>query len=1083
VKEFCCQIVLPPSLFHDAFRKDAIVGGYCKRKIWAKKQAALVACNALKEKDMMETDGKASSSFLGEMALLKEMHPFPLQSTPLAQEAKTAVISPALNKSISDSASNYSNEDVVDASDTSDEIYYADNDRSISKWVSVNSARTVLDRYIQEMEHRQICTIEERTVKNQCRTSLNGVVGIITTVFSSVMVLPLAKQTPAFITLQGPFKPTLRRARTAIAVEACKVLIEKGLLDRQFRPVLHDTYWLENEGYEEHAHEVLNHFVKSRRKDGVVLQKERPQQMQARAEITMEISSPSFPNIRKTGYSIQPYEVKEAKNSAAFQVCKELYNQGHLPSPYVVTFSTRKNGAEKPPPSPGEDRKRHHTPTSHFHVCPRVPPQAYQSLEFKSRKLFVYAMEFHDPISGDRSTRRSMGLIFGTLLSDCCLRQFIFPGEQGLPAAVSLRYCSEYSDFGGTLDERLRQLQQFHDFIFTTVLQIIPRWMSLISIHDIGGPVVCPLRGDDIEWDTLSELERLHLPVGGSTLDGDDDHHHTDDNTAGSAHISPGASAVDKAMSLVNSMVTWEGGFYHVMSVAVPSTTANTTATTTTATPTATTTTTTIAVENETSPTKVIAADAASTTATKKISQVEYPKPSKPVKVVARAFKGSISKRSAGLFSGQRTLRPDLMQRHPVALECWHALAFLPRLLHRVESLLAAGELIAAVGVVPAIAVLPSVPSNDGDGSDGVARRDQNMPSTAMYHAQVPLPLLTSDNGCSSDYVEPFECELSTRHGGGGGDDEWTFECLLCLKAHCRTHLIPDPSQRLALTPSNVLKCLTLAECAEEFSLESEEILGDSFLQLAATLHVYHHHLEGTADVEALDLARHPYLTNGDLSKKALARHYPRYMYTTKLLEYSNWVPPRYKIPESIEQCIAEFDLSPDLRTEFPGLGSVMHTLSHHDMLALLAAPPASPERTSIVFNACRRRFGGNGKLRYCEVTKRIMRETSNTSGLAATTSSTFDHILTEDGSPLPAEKIIKYRHHITVAPKSVADSVEATIACYLLAAGAEGALSFMSWMGMPLTSGVVEDAKPHAADRKNETSRFGWPSRASCTR
>jgi hypothetical protein len=272
---------LPASLFGKDVGTLDIAGAFCKRKQLAKGYTAVEACRVLSGSGIIDAGGAGTLGFFQRIKLLKEQgcccprsaQPFQVgahvlvratehqpwsegrpgivasllmstaeeeQGRPhtytyqvklreggvtMTSDSRCIAPSPKRIQQESPTLAARGSDDVVaemetiDASNTSDEIFFADSDRSRSYWVNGTSSRNVLDRYMIETQQKMICMLQQKTVEKMCKiTDHNGCVQE-RLAFAIEMTLPLhnchdeghALHSKS-VTLRGPFKPQMKRA-------------------------------------------------------------------------------------------------------------------------------------------------------------------------------------------------------------------------------------------------------------------------------------------------------------------------------------------------------------------------------------------------------------------------------------------------------------------------------------------------------------------------------------------------------------------------------------------------------------------------------------------------------------------------------------------------------------------------------------------------------------------------------------------------------------------------------------------------------------------------------------------------------
>ncbi|XP_042383496.1 endoribonuclease Dicer homolog 2a-like [Zingiber officinale] len=129
------------------------------------------------------------------------------------------------------------------------------------------------------------------------------------------------------------------------------------------------------------------------------------------------------------------------------------------------------------------------------------------------------------------------------------------------------------------------------------------------------------------------------------------------------------------------------------------------------------------------------------------------------------------------------------------------------------------------------------------------------------------------------------------------------IQCLL-LASRLKKNILTDSMQNIDVPLSEVLEAITTDKCQEEFSLESLETLGDSFLKYAVNQNLfraYKHHHEGI-----LSAKKDKLVSNVALCRFGCDRHFPGF------IRNRQFDPQEWFIPGSCADHFEETTLFPD---------------------------------------------------------------------------------------------------------------------------------------------------------------------------
>lgn len=97
----------------------------------------------------------------------------------------------------------------------------------------------------------------------------------------------------------------------------------------------------------------------------------------------------------------------------------------------------------------------------------------------------------------------------------------------------------------------------------------------------------------------------------------------------------------------------------------------------------------------------------------------------------------------------------------------------------------------------------------------------------------------------------------------------------------------------LGPSPGQILQALTLAVANAGFDLERLEVMGDSFLKLATSIHIYCHSPNHFHEGKMTQM-RVRQVSNSNLYQLGLNKSLPHLMTATKFLPKENWLPTCY---------------------------------------------------------------------------------------------------------------------------------------------------------------------------------------------
>ncbi|CAG0883132.1 unnamed protein product, partial [Cyprideis torosa] len=220
----------------------------------------------------------------------------------------------------------------------------------------------------------------------------------------------------------------------------------------------------------------------------------------------------------------------------------------------------------------------------------------------------------------------------------------------------------------------------------------------------------------------------------------------------------------------------------------------------------------------------------------------------------------------------------------------------------------------------------------------------------------------------------------------------------------------PDLNNHPGPSPALILTALTMSNANDGINLERLETVGDSFLKFAITTWLF---------------LEHPGLHEGKLSyirSKLVSNHYLYFlgrkvelayrMVAAKFEPHDNWLPPGYFLPSALEEAIVEYGIP----------------MSHFNMAEL-------PDVTKMKQEEIRDIVG----------LKNLQIHQGDSPTKTDAGQETKQLVVPNPPKFVPYNLLTQH----SIPDKSIADSVEALIGAYLVSCGVQGALMFMSVVGI----------------------------------
>ncbi|XP_064603433.1 endoribonuclease Dicer-like isoform X2 [Liolophura sinensis] len=243
----------------------------------------------------------------------------------------------------------------------------------------------------------------------------------------------------------------------------------------------------------------------------------------------------------------------------------------------------------------------------------------------------------------------------------------------------------------------------------------------------------------------------------------------------------------------------------------------------------------------------------------------------------------------------------------------------------------------------------------------------------------------------------------------------------------------------LGPSPCTILQALTMSNANDFFSLERLETIGDSFLKYAITIYLYCTY-PGIHEGK-LSYLRSKQVSNYNLYRLGKKKGLPESMVSAKFEPNDNWLPSGYVINEG--------------KRRGPVPKVLISSCAVRDKSTAATAPIRVEERSSEDSGS-----GDSGSIRI-SCNHRSNGNLSRSSRMANMQQLKFKQELEEVSRCQEVEnradqldtakQLLPYnlRTQQIIPDKSVADTVEALIGCYLTSCGKRGALLFMSWLGL----------------------------------
>ena len=367
-------------------------------------------------------------------------------------------------------------------------------------------------------------------------------------------------------------------------------------------------------------------------------------------------------------------------------------------------------------------------------------------------------------------------------------------------------------------------------------------------------------------------------------------------------------------------------------------------------------------------------------------------------------------------------LIPELCEVFPIRASLLCMSQILPSILQRVNSLLLVADvkaMVAGVRDVTDESKLPSIGADD-------ANDEKKLLGTDRRSGSEDLAMEVEDDDTDEEFPGLYSDLKSIFRGS--------------------TDSVDHPDSAL------VLQALTTTHSGDAFNLERLEMLGDAFLKLAVSLHLFCTYKD--KDEGKLTRRKKKQISNFALYCAAAKKFLAEYLQSTQLAR-DVWCPTG---------------------CQFSHVPEDTNTSTGHSSMDIDNEP-------SEVDDAQERCVGDRTERR------KLRLEAEKGSSWAVDAEQVDPGDKAEERKPNVTELARQKCNTQTIADKSVADSVEALIGAYLISCGYLGALKFMNFLGLKVLpqGGDNDDTDPFAEDCSPDLSpgcygRF-WPEQTNATR
>jgi dsRNA-specific ribonuclease len=364
-----------------------------------------------------------------------------------------------------------------------------------------------------------------------------------------------------------------------------------------------------------------------------------------------------------------------------------------------------------------------------------------------------------------------------------------------------------------------------------------------------------------------------------------------------------------------------------------------------------------------------------------------------------------------------------------------------------------------------------------------------------------------ASSSCTDDaiYTPPHKkskLEFDWENSSVGGDREGDSNQTTMTEPYqlLSKYFYPfDSSKSVPLL--QLLEAVTSASANENFDLERLEMLGDSFLKMAVSIHVYWHKKHN--DEGKLTKYRTRQISNKNLFNLANKQHLPEYI-NHSIFSKQTWIPPGFALLQRKGRNDNDINIHDVIRDDgghednvnatddVPQDDDTMHKNSADDVRDEVKSQNTTVDVTqdedTMHKNAKRNDVRDDVKFHSTPVTvtqKENIDDATSDENVQEVTSVddlnhgsstvTHDDTMNEDG----AEKAIAFDENVMkqqISDKCIADSVEALIGAHLMHCGYMGALGFMTWLGLEVFHrDSTENGKP-PSDKHSKYANYPLP-------
>ena len=434
-------------------------------------------------------------------------------------------------------------------------------------------------------------------------------------------------------------------------------------------------------------------------------------------------------------------------------------------------------------------------------------------------------------------------------------------------------------------------------------------------------------------------------------------------------------------------------------------------------------------------------------------------------------------------------LVPELCYVYPIPASVWRKAVCLPSILYRLNSLLIAEELRVQIAqeadvgssVLPKGYPFPDL-SFGWEGLDLSGAEEAAIEAeSAISQQKCNNSDLNQDNDSSQVNHLNHNAEHSNnskqilnngsviyRKSAGYYIPPTTENCSLDETDECPSS-IPGPS------PTTILQSLTMSHASDGFNLERLEMLGDSFLKQAVTIYLYCTY--PNLHEGKLSYMRSKQVSNYNLYRLGKAKGLPSKMQVALFDPAINWLPPGFHVKEVIPKgpvtplpeppppmpASGDGDFTIDMwDPSMADLDSDCDSDEEEDYSDFFEEPDAFFDEQEMEDDMADDMAEMNNTcveppdkfFAHTEAWSFSLEDPEDIPGLTYTGKKPED---AGDLPPLPYE--IHTQH--SISDKSIADSTEAQLGCYLVTCGYRSALLYMSWLGLTVLPKLDANDKP----------------------